>query len=152
MLKHRTANMIYINYFPGLETCLSSAIFQPPCTQAQVKNEAADVCVSDGSTWLCHRYSNTKNQFSGEELPCQLASRAAQCSELLWNSSSDLAAFLLCGRIFSHQLFLWHVFAYNTIPTTKHPLPLSISYGQDRSDNTIVLPEQNQCFLWYICR
>lgn len=57
--------------------------FEPPCTQAQVKNEAADLRVSDGCTWLCHQYSNTKTQFSGEELPCQLASRTAQCSELL---------------------------------------------------------------------
>lgn len=83
MLKHLTANTIYMTCFLGLETCLSSAIFQPPCTQAQVKNEAADLCVSDGSTWLCHQYSNTKTQFSGEELPCQLASRTAQRSELL---------------------------------------------------------------------
>lgn len=66
---------------------------------------------------------------------------------LLWNSSSDPVAFLLCGRVFSHQLFLWHVFAYNTIPTAKHPFPLSISYEQDRSDNTIVF--QNRISVFY---
>lgn len=44
MLKHLRANMIYIASFLGLETCLSGAIFQPLCTQGQVKNEAADVC------------------------------------------------------------------------------------------------------------
>lgn len=42
-------------------------------------------------------------------------------------------------------------FAYNAIPTTKHPFPSSISYGQDRSDNTIVLPEvdSNKISIFY---
>lgn len=44
-------------------------------------------------------------------------------------------------NIFPLTIFVARAFAYNAIPTTKHLFPSCISYAQDRSDNTIVLPE-----------
>lgn len=105
MLKHITAKLIYITCFPGLETCLSRANLQPLCTQAQVQNEAAGLCVSDGSTWLCHQYSNTKSSFQVKNCLASLQGEqqsAQKCSEI---APVTLLPFYYVGEYFPINYF-----------------------------------------------
>lgn len=134
MLKY--LNMIYVTSFPGFETCLWTAI---PPHKLKLRIKAAELLQRRQRAALSPVFPWEKAAFSWSTAPpeqhsAQNRSRAAPLTLLLF---CEVREHFPINYFYGESLF-----AHNTIPTTKHPFPSSISYAQDRSDNTIV------CQMW----
>lgn len=122
MLKHITANMIYITCFPGLETCLSSANLQPLCTQAQVKNEAADLC----QRWQ-HVALSPISQYKKKSFQVKNCLASLQAEQHSAQNCSEIAPVTLLPFYSVGEYFPINYFYGKYLHTIQFP-PLSIRF------------------------